>query len=164
MGDAWLKGYTEDGLGNNIVVTRHKLMDKIIKDGIDSGRLNLDKLSHDKIIESQAGCFRQRNEALSYRLYKQDQKALWRPIKRVSADENHLTDRLRKKYALRMNLREFSHKIFDDSKIHSNFEIVRERIKPYLDQYHKVDRPIFRIYLSKIKRKIIFIYKYLFNC
>ena len=47
LGDAWLPEYTKDSKGNNVVVVRNPVINDLIKDGLRSGRLNLDVIDVD---------------------------------------------------------------------------------------------------------------------
>lgn len=88
LGDAWLQPYVNDGLGNNIVITRNETISNIIKDGIADGKIKLDELSLEKIISSQAGLIHHTRDELPYRLYKKDKQNLWRPKKRFAASSD----------------------------------------------------------------------------
>ena len=68
LGDAWIHPYTNDGLGNSVVVTRTSLAEKIIKEGIEDKNLNLDDLSLEKFLISQSGSFNHRHKGLSFRM------------------------------------------------------------------------------------------------
>lgn len=68
LGDAWIHPYTNDGMGNSVVVTRTSLADKIIKKGIASGELCLDTLSLDTFLISQSGSFNHRHKGLPFRI------------------------------------------------------------------------------------------------
>lgn len=88
LGDAWLQPYVNDGLGNNIVITRNETISNIIKDGIADGKVKLDELSLERIISSQAGLIHHTRDELPYRLYKKDKQNLWRPKKRLAASSD----------------------------------------------------------------------------
>jgi coenzyme F420-reducing hydrogenase beta subunit len=68
LGDAWIDPYTNDGLGNSVVVTRSDLAEKIIKVGIDNKDLSLDHLSLEKFLISQSGSFNHRHKGLPFRV------------------------------------------------------------------------------------------------
>ncbi|MNQ54280.1 coenzyme F420-reducing hydrogenase subunit beta [compost metagenome] len=68
LGDAWLKEYRSDGLGNSVVVTRSKLADRIIREGMENGTLSVIEISKEKIIASQASSFTHRQDAINFRL------------------------------------------------------------------------------------------------
>lgn len=88
LGDAWLPEYTKDSKGNNVVVVRHPEIDELIKEGIKSGKLNLDAVDKETIFRSQAAHYRHTHDELAYRLYKKDKTNKWRPQKRVESSNN----------------------------------------------------------------------------
>ena len=68
LGDAWLTPYVNEGDGNSVVVTRNKLAEKIILDGVKSEELQLASLSKDDLKKSQSGSFNHRHKGLKYRV------------------------------------------------------------------------------------------------
>lgn len=68
LGDAWIHPYTNDGLGNSVVVTRSALAEKIIETGIATKDLSLDDLSLEKFLISQSGSFNHRHKGLPFRI------------------------------------------------------------------------------------------------
>lgn len=88
LGDAWLSEYVEDSKGNNVVIIRNEVIDQIILEGISSGKLHLDELSEQKILESQSGLVHHIRDELPYRLFNKDKKQEWRPQERFSASNN----------------------------------------------------------------------------
>ena len=67
VGDAWLPDYRKDGLGNSVIITRSRLAEKIIQDGIKNGELTLAKVASRRIIESQRASFNHRQDAAQFR-------------------------------------------------------------------------------------------------
>lgn len=88
LGDAWLPEYTKDSKGNNVIVVRNPVIDDLIREGIESGRLNLDVVDKDTIFRSQAAHYRHTHDELAYRLYKKDNANEWRPKKRIEASND----------------------------------------------------------------------------
>ncbi|MGQ4879999.1 Coenzyme F420 hydrogenase/dehydrogenase, beta subunit C-terminal domain [Billgrantia sp. LNSP4103-1] len=68
LGDAWLKPYSQDGSGHNVVVCRTELADRILQEGVKSGELHLDSLSLEKFLASQQGSFNHRHDGMSTRV------------------------------------------------------------------------------------------------
>lgn len=68
FGDAWVEPYSSDGRGTNVVVVRTPLMQRLVDEGVTSGRLDLKAVDADFIVDTQAAGFRQRREGLAYRL------------------------------------------------------------------------------------------------
>ncbi len=67
IGDAWLPDYRKDGLGNSVIVTRSQLAEQIIRDGIENGELNLDRVPARRIVDSQRASFAHRQDAAKFR-------------------------------------------------------------------------------------------------
>lgn len=88
LGDAWLHEYTKDSKGNNIIVVRNPIIDDLIREGMDSGRLTLDKVDKETMFRSQAAHYRHTHDELAYRLYLKDKDNLWRPKKRIGASKD----------------------------------------------------------------------------
>jgi coenzyme F420 hydrogenase subunit beta len=87
LGDAWLPEYTKDSMGNNVVIVRHPEIDKLIKEGIKTGRLNLDIVDTETIFRSQEAHYRHTRDELAYRLYKKEKACEWRPQKRIQSSQ-----------------------------------------------------------------------------
>lgn len=83
LGDAWLEQYTNDSRGNNVIIVRNPKINEIIIEGINSGKLKLEKIDIDSILKSQHAHYRHTHDELGYRLYKKDKSGLWYPQKRV---------------------------------------------------------------------------------
>lgn len=88
LGDAWLPEYSKDSDGNNIIIVRNVTIDKIVKNGIQSGELDVTSVNKDKIIQSQISHYRHTQDELGYRLWYEDKKKGWRPTKRIVASRN----------------------------------------------------------------------------
>lgn len=82
LGDAWIKPYSEDGEGNNVVVTRSFLAEQIINDGIKKGSLQIEVLPFDSFLQSQQGSFNHRHKGLNYRIRLKRKKGQLIPPKR----------------------------------------------------------------------------------
>jgi len=107
IGDAWLPEYANDWRGTNIAVVRNPVIAQILENGMREGKLKLDTLRPEKVYESQAAGYRHKREGLAYRLFLEQQKGRWTPIKRIkpALPENK---KRRKIYDIRMALRERS--------------------------------------------------------
>ncbi len=141
VGDAWLDEYLDDGAGTSIVVTRHPMMEKLVKEGVSDGRLHLDNVGADTVAESQAGGFRQRREGLAYRLHLADERDDWRPPKRVKANASHIDADRKKVYDLRMRMTERSHTAFRKALDEGEFEVFRAEMEPLIKAYKELYRP-----------------------
>jgi coenzyme F420-reducing hydrogenase beta subunit len=68
FGDAWVEPYASDGRGTNVVVTRSRLLERILAEGIADGRLQLEPVDGEFVERTQAAGLRQRRDGLAYRL------------------------------------------------------------------------------------------------
>ncbi len=82
LGDAWLNPYNQEGKGTNVMVTRSKLAEDLIKHGIISKELSVEHLEFEKFLSSQQGSFNHRQKALGYRMKLAKKKGLTIPPKR----------------------------------------------------------------------------------
>ncbi|MUP39635.1 Coenzyme F420 hydrogenase/dehydrogenase, beta subunit C-terminal domain [Labilibaculum euxinus] len=83
LGDAWLSPFMQDGKGTNVIVTRSTLAEKVIIDGINAGKIQLEKLSLDRFLDSQKGSFNHRHTGLPYRIKQANKNGLVVPPKRI---------------------------------------------------------------------------------
>ncbi|MDM1450399.1 Coenzyme F420 hydrogenase/dehydrogenase, beta subunit C-terminal domain [Myroides odoratimimus] len=88
LGDAWIEPYSNDGLGNNVIVTRSILADNLIKEGIKTNALSVEELNYKSFVSSQRGSFTHRQDALLYRLKRRSKKKLLIPQKRERVFKN----------------------------------------------------------------------------
>ncbi len=132
FGDAWIPKYEDDYKGTNIIVTRHSVLDELIKTHISKGDLHFEKISPGELIQSQAGGFRHRREGLAYRLYLQQKKGDFVPEKRVKPEKIKSKKR-RKIYKIRMQLQEKSFY----SKHYNNIPALKIELLPLI---HKLER------------------------
>ncbi|MET1756642.1 Coenzyme F420 hydrogenase/dehydrogenase, beta subunit C-terminal domain [Novosphingobium sp. RD2P27] len=109
MGDAWVEPYSSDGKGTNVVITRSTLMLEIVQQGIAEGRLQLQKVDHEFIRQTQAAGFRQRREGLAYRLARA--RLPVQPRKRVQPSRQ-IPKRRKMIYRMRQAISRGSHRAF----------------------------------------------------
>lgn len=110
FGDAWVEPYSSDGRGTNVVIVRSPEMERLVKTGIEQGRLHLKPVDARFVEQTQAAGFRQRREGLAYRLS-------WRrpgvkPRKRVQPDSRGLSTRRKLIYRSRALITACSHRVF----------------------------------------------------
>jgi coenzyme F420-reducing hydrogenase beta subunit len=82
LGDAWLKPYVNEGDGNSIIISRNKLADKILRDGIDNGHLLIQPIEPESVKISQRGSYNHRHKGLSFRINRRNRKGKLTPPKR----------------------------------------------------------------------------------
>ncbi|UJF15255.1 Coenzyme F420 hydrogenase/dehydrogenase, beta subunit C-terminal domain [Jeotgalibaca sp. MA1X17-3] len=139
LGDAWLPEYTQDSKGNNVVVVRNPRIDDLIKEGIRTGMLNLDKVDNETIFRSQESHYRHTHDELAYRLYKKDKVNKWRPLTIVQSSND--IPFLRKKV---QDLRE---------------EISTESHISYKKAVELDDLDYFKDEMEKLSKKYVLLYK-----
>ena len=109
FGDAWVEPYASDGRGTNVVVVRSRAMKHLIEIGRADGRLSLEPVGPEFVVQTQAAGLRHRREGLAYRLSRRRSGIM--PVKRVapSADQP-----LRRKlvYRMRYEIARWSHRMF----------------------------------------------------
>lgn len=154
LGDAWLKPYTVDSRGGNVVVVRHPELGELLEAASGEGRLALERLSPRQVARSQDAGLRHRREGTAYRLWLKEQRGEWHPPKRVRSRRWHLSSRRREILRLRMELATASHEAFLDAVAAERFDVFRERMTPLLDAYDRLctQRHPLRRLLSSISR------------
>ncbi|HEV7796941.1 MAG TPA: Coenzyme F420 hydrogenase/dehydrogenase, beta subunit C-terminal domain [Pyrinomonadaceae bacterium] len=110
FGDAWVEPYSSDGRGTNVVIVRSQIVENLVANGIEAGRLKLEPVNAEFVHETQAAGLRQRREGLAYRL-------CWprfgiQPGKRVAADSRKISLRRKLIYRLRSLISAWSHRVF----------------------------------------------------
>ena len=129
VGDAWLDHYKDDSRGNCVVITRNEVIDRIVRDGLERGELNMDSLSEDEVRRSQSGGIRHRRAALGYRLHLKNREGLWVPKKRVSADRHAISFGRKLISNYRGHLRHRSIKVWRDCRVSSDFGRFERRMR-----------------------------------
>ncbi|MEI7935608.1 MAG: Coenzyme F420 hydrogenase/dehydrogenase, beta subunit C-terminal domain [Verrucomicrobiota bacterium] len=140
-GDAWLSQYLQDCNGTSIMIIRSQELHGIVREAQFAGRLLLKGVSPADVARSQDGCFRHRRPGLAYRLFLKDQKALWRPKKRVSADAQILDSRARHIQDLRLKISALSHTAFQEALSAGQFAVFEQRMSAALAEYVRAYRP-----------------------
>lgn len=143
-GDAWLPEYAVDGMGTNIIIVRNPTIESILNEGRQQSSLYLATLTVEKIIESQAGNYRHRQEGLSVRIKHAERMNRWYPKKRVKADDYFLTEQREKIYLQRMAISDYSHKAFYEAKKNKSLILFFIKMLPYEVQYHRITKNLFR--------------------
>jgi coenzyme F420-reducing hydrogenase beta subunit len=110
FGDAWVEPYSSDGKGTNVVVVRSPVVEEIIQEAIQAGRLQLEQADNNLVAQTQAAGLRQRREGVSYRL-------AWKtpsiqPVKRVEARTSNIPKSRKVIYRMRYWISKWSHRMF----------------------------------------------------
>tara|TARA_R110002072_G_scaffold224998_1_gene382112 strand:+ start:32366 stop:33709 length:1344 start_codon:yes stop_codon:yes gene_type:complete len=143
LGDAWIKPYSQDGRGSNVIITRSSVADTLIQEGISKGELEIESISTKTLKLSQEGGIRHRQVGIKYRMKLQKNKGLLVPYvrKRILQNISFEYQLVQKK---RMKMRQNSLDIwkecqnsisFDKKMAYDNFQLkILTRI------YHKFQR------------------------
>jgi coenzyme F420-reducing hydrogenase beta subunit len=129
VGDAWLKDYTNDALGNSVVVVRNEIIDTILKEGIMNEGLVFDELTPEEALMSQGGGFRHRRTGLGDRLYLKQKRTTWVPKKRVDGVQVKIPILRKLIYRYRMYLREKSAAVWKDCRAMNDYRTFDKRMK-----------------------------------
>lgn len=148
-GDAWLPKFEAEWRGTNVVLTRNREIDELIRAGSANGEVWLDELDADAVADTQAGNFRHRREGLAVRLADDDHEGRWRPRKRVAADETVVPRRRRSLVRQRRALSEASHGLYLKAKMAGDLSLYLREIVPMIERYDKVSKPSFASRLRK---------------
>ncbi|QMU29205.1 Coenzyme F420 hydrogenase/dehydrogenase, beta subunit C-terminal domain [Adhaeribacter radiodurans] len=121
FGDAWVEPYSSDGKGTNVVVVRSPLVQNLMENAIEEGRLDLKSVDAAFVQQTQAAGFRQRREGLAYRLTWNKRGV--RPRKRVAPDATSPSRHRKFIYRMRFYISAWSNRVF---------KIARQIQKPQL--------------------------------
>lgn len=166
LGDAWLPGYKEESMGNNVVIVRNSEIDSLIKNAVQEERLKMDSVDSETIFSSQSSHYTHTHDEISYRLFKNRKRNEWIPQKRVAPGDNLIASR-KKIQDLREELSTKSHLIFREAAEKNNYSLYTSEISRLQSKYsreYKIQRVkehgileslkrILRIYLSRIRKK-----------
>lgn len=147
LGDAWLNPYNQDGKGTNVMVTRSKLAEKLINDGITKKELSVELLDFNQFLSSQQGSFNHRHLALGYRMKLAKKKGLTLPPKRHDKEKILLDFKLVQKQ--RMVVRKQSLVQWPISKDSLVFDQVMLKSREKLQKRTRINH-----YIRAIKRRL----------
>lgn len=157
LGDAWLSPYINDGKGTNVIVTRSKLADQVIREGIESKAIYIEKLSLDIFLSSQKGSFNHRRTGLPYRVKLANKNRKLIPPKRVIKDKAITLD-FKFVQFIRTLVRRKSLEVWLESPDSNIFNYKMKRILTFLKLvtsiYHYKQAIFSKGVLRKIKNKI----------
>lgn len=136
LGDAWIKPYKQNGAGTNIIISRSKLADELLQNGIALEELKLDKIDLSQIKLSQNGSFNHRHKGLYYRVNKARAAGIQIPQKRSRflIKQNITNDLVQ---LIRSLTRQQSLVLWKKYKCLSFFN---KKMKPYLFVLHKITK------------------------
>lgn len=152
VGDAWLPQYVRDSRGTSVIVCRHPVIDALLEEAQQAGRLRLVPSSAEEVARSQAGGLRHRREGLAHRLARADREGRWRPPKRTRPDSARPSSRRKRLYDLRVVLTETSHEAFRIAREAGSFDGFRNAMRPWVRKYEEAQTPWHKNAFSRIKR------------
>lgn len=120
LGDAWLEPFNKDGNGTNVIVSRSKLADEIIQEGMKSGKIHAVVLPLERFLASQQGSYNHRHNGLSVRLEQRNNKKLATPPKRFGQIRVGFDFKLVQK--MRMIIRKKSLELWKKTPSHDDFD------------------------------------------
>jgi coenzyme F420-reducing hydrogenase beta subunit len=154
VGDAWLAPYVNDGAGNNIVISRSKNAENLLKKGIEAKEINLDKISYKKACLSQRGSYNHRRIGLRFRLKVAKRNGIKLPPKREK-DSYFINPFFIRVQKQRLRVRELSFKIWNHTKDTGQFDNAiktdLEKLKRYTKQYHLTRYFKLSNYINKVR-------------
>jgi coenzyme F420 hydrogenase subunit beta len=152
IGDAWLAEYIKDYRGTNVVVCRNREFLEMLEAARRTERLMLEEIDVEEVIKSQAGCFRQRRDGLSYRLYLSARKGQWRPRKRVLASRWACPFLFRLVQLLRSKTKSISREVFLKQQATEGLDIFVRGLRFWIWAHRVVN--IMRRIESAVKRQV----------
>jgi len=114
IGDAWLPEYTEDSRGNNIVIVRSSIIDELLMQSVQEGKINVTEVGVQKIFDSQSSHYRHTHDELAYRVCVEKIKSNWCPKNRVLESSGISFFRARVQ-SIRMEISSKSHLFYEEA-------------------------------------------------
>lgn len=149
LGDAWIDPYDKSGGGNSVIITRSQIAELFISQGSMGKELTLDKISLEKIIQSQSGSYNHRHKGLAYRIGKFSGKEMINKRNKFISKQNIFLNLVQ---AQRMKTRKQSLYYWKNSKDLSEFNNLMNPLIVKLKIYTKLQHKIMKlINLFKIK-------------
>jgi coenzyme F420-reducing hydrogenase beta subunit len=155
IGDAWLPKYVQDPGGTNVIVSRNRDIDDLLASAVAGGRLRLERLRTEDVVQSQEAGLRHRHDGLAYRLLLKDRRGLWRPPKRIAPRAWHLTLQYRLLFRLREIMRDESHRAFLAAVERRDFSVFVRRMRPLLTSHDLVKRYVgVRVWKRRVGQRV----------
>lgn len=161
FGDAWLPQFAKYPQGTNLIISRNRILDRILDAADSSGDITLVPLSAAEAVMSQAGGFRHRREGLAVRLADDQSAGLSVPLKRVAPDLNAVSKRRATLLRQRRRMAKLSHVAFGEARSSGDLKHYTRAMTKEIRRYRRLERPfVFRL-LSKSKRLIATIFSHM---
>lgn len=133
IGDAWLPEFLNSG--NSILVTRNIEINNVIVTGLKNSKLSFEIIEPAKLIQSQAGGYRDRREGLVYRLGNKEKLKEWVPQKRITTNQITLDKTRINIYKKRQIIAKESYPLFQKAKEKNDFIAFQKSMKKHIIDY-----------------------------
>lgn len=162
VGDAWLPECIDQPLGESIVVVRDPEIRSLIESSEQKNLISCIELKPDRVVESQAGGYRQRREGLVVRMNEEikNNTPLSSLTKRINlSDIKKISKKRINIYKKRVELRIKSKEAYLAHKDENTVDAVIKKISPIVNEYYFLykDSILIRI-IKKIERELKKIY------
>lgn len=155
LGDAWLPQYEKDPRGTSVMVVRNAILLRLLEKHHALHALHLEEISDETAVRSQAGGFRHKREALSFRVSRKEASKEWFPKKRIHSKQFVINNKRKLIYSQREKISQESHQIFLEALQKNDLNHFLQGVKPLDMEYRRLNkRSLIRKALSFLKRKI----------
>ena len=150
--DAWLPEYISDYRGTSIIVVRSTLVREIINDEMNSGKICINPIPAQDMIQSQAGLIHVKRVHLANRLYLDQRNRLPHPTKRVTLHNVRWSLLQREEIKLKEQMRVTSKNLWNGGVGKGPYDLEKFNVAmtPYLSQL-KMGRFFFQIFRFPMK-------------
>ncbi|WP_321289664.1 Coenzyme F420 hydrogenase/dehydrogenase, beta subunit C-terminal domain [uncultured Sunxiuqinia sp.] len=155
LGDAWLPKYSSDPKGTNVVIVRNRELQKLLEEANEHKSISIEPLTSEEVVQSQAGGFRHRREALSVRIANKESQNKWYPPKRINKIDYKISKKRHKIYNLRETISQNSHIAALDAIQKKDFSLFKAKMDPFLIQYNNLNKPTFFDKLNRLLRDTV---------
>lgn len=142
FGDAWLPEYVGESSGTNIAIVRSRALDDIIQEARRAGRLHLDDLSENQVLNSQAALVTHsvREVAARFRILRS--RSEYTPAPRRPDEMPRVSLLRREIQKVRIDLSRVSHEAWIAASEAGDIRVFDERMAPLVDRYRRLQKLI----------------------
>jgi len=157
LGDAWIKKFSNDSKGTNIVIVRNPIIRDLLNQGLKDGRIFLENITENEVYQSQKSHYIHTHDELGYRLYLRSKTDKWVPVKRVKSNNNYpIIRKLIQKNRILISSK--SHSIYlKNVEKHINFFIKRMKVYTvayrYLYKFVRIKKLLKKVQLKHLTIK-----------
>lgn len=154
FGDAWLPQFVENGHGTNVVISRSQIVDEILEEAAKHEKIDLETISKEDAIRSQAGGFRHRREGLALRLADDLERGLSVPKKRVKPNKKSVPFLRRQLLRKRREMAALSHELFWEAKRKNDLQLYLDGMQRQIRTYNRLDSLSLKKRLVKVRNSL----------